>query len=340
MSTRQPSSGSQELHSFAGPRSHQPLTKMHGSEVSRDPGSMRARAIALYLPQYHPIPENDEWWGKGFTEWTNVAKAKPLFPFHYQPHVPGDLGFYDLRLAETREAQASLAREYGVEAFCYYDYWFAGRRILHRPLDEVVKSGKPDFPFCVCWANESWSGVWHGTGRRTLIEQTYPGVEDHERHFEALLPAFQDPRYVRVHDKPVFLIYQPGQIADKDKTPQLWRDMAKAAGLGGLHLVAVFFGLAGSPAQHGYAAAAVSRLHPRREFYDRREIARLATRALCKALRLPSLYSYKRAIRHLLASRLDVNVYPTVIPNWDNTPRSGRRGLVLHGSTPALFANH
>ena len=133
-------------------------------------------AVALYLPQYHPIPENDEWWGKGFTEWTNVTKALPLFRGHHQPNLPADLGFYDLRVPEVREAQAALAKHYGVGAFCYYHYWFGdGRRLLNRPFDEVLESGKPDFPFMLCWANETWSGVWHGVPGKTLIEQRFPG---------------------------------------------------------------------------------------------------------------------------------------------------------------------
>jgi lipopolysaccharide biosynthesis protein len=118
------------------------------------------RHIAFYLPQFHPIPENDRWWGKGFTEWVNVVQAKPLFKRHYQPHIPADLGFYDLRLSETRQAQADLAREYGIYGFCYYHYWFHGQRLLERPFNEVLSSGKPDFPFCLCWVNESWLSKW------------------------------------------------------------------------------------------------------------------------------------------------------------------------------------
>src|ERR1700730_1489214 len=130
------------------------------------------RAIAFHLPQFHPIPENDEWWGKGFTEWTNVARARPLYPGHVQPRLPSELGYYDLRVAETRAQQSALAREYGVEGFCYWHYWFEGRRILERPFSEVLTSGQPDFPFCLGWANQSWTGIWHGAADRVLIEQT------------------------------------------------------------------------------------------------------------------------------------------------------------------------
>ena len=175
----------------------------------------RTRVLALYLPQFHPIPENDQWWGKGFTEWTNVARAKPLFGRHKQPRVPADLGFYDLRLPEAREAQAALARAYGIEGFCYWHYWFGdGKQLLERPLAEVVASGEPDFPFCLAWANETWTGKWYGAPNRILAEQTYPGEADHIRHFYALLPAFRDPRYVTVDGLRVFLIYKPAAIPD------------------------------------------------------------------------------------------------------------------------------
>ena len=196
------------------------------------------RAIAFYLPQFHPIPENDEWWGKGFTEWTNTAKAKPLFPGHYQPHVPADLGFYDLRLTETRIAQAEMAAEYGIEGFCYWHYWFAGKRLLEHPFSEVMQSGKPNFPFCLGWANDTWSGIWHGAPNRILIEQTYPGLEDYKNHFNSLLSAFTDDRYITVDGKPVFLIYKPHKLPDPIQFTDYWRELAHQAGLKGLHFIA------------------------------------------------------------------------------------------------------
>src|SRR4249919_2122094 len=168
---------------------------------------MKLRPIAFYLPQYHPIPENDLWWGNGFTEWTNVVKAKPFFKEHYQPHVPGELGYYDLRLPEVRQRQADLARENGIYGFCYYHYWFNGRRILERPFQEVFESGKPDFPFMLCWANENWTRVWDGDEKEILLKQEYD-LEDDRKHIQSLIPYFKDPRYIRIQNKPVFAVYK------------------------------------------------------------------------------------------------------------------------------------
>jgi lipopolysaccharide biosynthesis protein len=170
-----------------------------------------ARVLAFYLPQFHPIAENDRWWGNGFTEWTNVARARPLFRGHYQPHVPADLGFYDLRLPESRELQARLAASYGIEGFCYWHYWFHGKRLLERPFAEVLRSGRPDFPFALAWANESWSRRWLGEDREILQAQTYSPEDDRE-HARWLTAAFADPRYIRIDGRPLFLIYRPGDV--------------------------------------------------------------------------------------------------------------------------------
>jgi lipopolysaccharide biosynthesis protein len=168
----------------------------------------KTRLIAFYLPQFHPIPENDAWWGPGFTEWTNVGRAKPLFRNHYQPKVPRDLGYYDLRVEETRIKQAEMAKRAGIEGFCYWHYWFGnGKRLLERPFNEVLETGNPDFPFCLGWANHSWSSkIWSPTGSKNtpLIEQTYPGEDDIIAHFNANLEAFKDNRYIKINNKPVF----------------------------------------------------------------------------------------------------------------------------------------
>lgn len=286
----------------------------------------RPKTIAMYLPQFHPIPENDAWWGRGFTEWTNVARATPLYPGHYQPHVPADLGFYDLRLAESREAQAALARDHGIDAFCYYHYWFAGRRILERPFNEVLASGKPDFPFLLCWANESWTGVWHGLPGKKLIEQTYPGIDDFVAHFQALLPAFRDKRYLTIDGKPMFLIWKPQQLPDARHFTDLWRGLAKAAGLPGLHLVGVKHNFLDWTAEsmgldavlRVFMPAAVKNMHQGKQY--------------------PAIYDYEDIYRQFLPpDPADGKTYPSVLPNWDNTPRSGVNGVVLEKASPALF---
>ena len=205
----------------------------------------KARVIAFYLPQFHPIPENDKWWGKGFTEWTNVAKAKPLFRGHDQPRIPADLGFYDLRMPEVREMQAELACEAGIEGFCYWHYWFGnGRMLLERPFREVLDSGKPKFPFCLGWANHSWSTkTWidkkGAVGNAVIAEQTYPGVDDYRMHFDYLLPAFKDRRYIKVDGKPIFVIFAPLDIPDVSSFISLWRRLAQEAGLNGIHFVGI-----------------------------------------------------------------------------------------------------
>ena len=304
----------------------------------------RARLIAFYLPQYHPIPENDLWWGKGFTEWTNVAKARPMFPGHYQPHVPSDLGFYDLRVPETREAQAELARLYGVEAFCYYHYRFACHRLLERPFMEVLQSGRPDFPFCLCWANMTWTGIWHGAPDRILIEQTYPGEDDHRAHFAALLPAFKDKRYLTVDGKPLFIIYLPQEIPDPTNTLGLWRKMAIDAGLNGLCILANTWDAAWDLPGLGFDGAVLHpplHLHARSDRHAKSPPARKIRAWLEGKLGLPSVQNYERVLPGMLPGRLpNAHTFPTVVPNWDNTPRSGKNGLVLHGSTPSLFRQH
>ena len=299
------------------------------------------KVLALYLPQFHPIPENNEWWGEGFTEWTNVVKARPLFRGHAQPHLPADLGFYDLRTPEVREAQAELALRHGISGFCYWHYWFGGRLLLNRPLEDVLDSGRPDFPFCVAWANQSWSGVWHGSPDRILMEQTYPGPDDDARHFAYLQRAFEDSRHVRIGGKPIFFIFVPhGRtgLPEPARFVERWQNMADQAGLGGLYLVACLGEKDVAYAtcfEDGFDAAMYYELP-----FEHTAQTWLRERFLVKGMaRGPVRYRYAPTFQDTPSS-LRGRVFPTVWPNWDNTPRCGRRGTVAVGATPARFGAH
>lgn len=306
----------------------------------------KARVIAFYLPQYHPIPENDEWWGKGFTEWTNVGKAKPLFKGHYQPRVPADLGYYDLRVPETRKAQADMAREYGVEGFCYWHYWFGnGKRLIERPFNEVLASGEPDFPFCLAWANETWKGFAHGmTNRNVLIEQLYPGVEDYIAHFYEVLPAFKDHRYIKINNKPIFMIYKPLGDPQVLVFMETWRKLAIENELDGIYFVGHHNDMKNSLEDiknSGVDAVNTTRLNNyiinHRTFYQK------VQGRLNRLLRGSALaYSYEVMSKYFLSKTEDSqeNVFPSIIPGWDHTPRSGIEGLVMTKTNPGVFSKH
>ena len=323
----------------------------------------KIRFIALYLPQYHPVKENDEVWGKGFTEWTNVAKARPLFKGHYQPHIPADLGFYDLRLEQTRIDQAELAKQYGIEGFCYWYYWFGnGDKILEMPIQEVIKSGKPDFPFCLAWANHSWTtATWTKEKKETVIikEQKYLGKEDYKRFFMELLPAFKDKRYITVDGKPFFMIHNPDVIPDLDVFIETWRQLAKDNGLKGIYLVGSCMGVSYRNDKDGHKLPDLSETG---SLYDKlleqgfdavnarsmsRAIVQLQGRvknfiytALKTRLNMKFLQRYKQEdINSRLLSEFDKrdNVFPSLYCNFDRSPRAGKTAVILTDSTPAVW---
>ena len=310
----------------------------------------RTRVIAMYLPQYHPIPENDEWWGPGFTEWTNVAMAKPLFKGHNQPRVPADLGFYDLRLPETREKQADLARDAGIEGFMYWHYWFGnGRRLLERPFNEVLESGKPDFPFCLGWANHSWSRkTWtakNNMGKSSLlIEQEYPGVEDFVQHFYSVLPAFKDPRYITVDNKPFFLIFDCINFPNIQLFIKTWQDLAISNGLKGIHFVGNANGyIAESKIQDiiscGVNAVVFTNAAKAQERCAKGKFRLLLKKIFRKYLNTgPECYEYSEIIRNIHSNyEKKENIYPCIFPEVDRTPRSGKSALIYRNSSPELF---
>lgn len=294
----------------------------------------KARIIPFYLPQFYPIPENDEWHGKGFTEWTNVTKAKPMFRGHYQPILPSELGFYDLRVPETREAQAQLAREYGIEAFCYWHYWFGeGRRILERPFAEVLASGKPDFPFCLAWANASWTGVWYGMKTSELLKQQYLGEADDEKHFYLVLEAFRDHRYLRVNNKPLFFIFDPGDHPYLHDFMAHWQRLARKEGLDGLYFVGATYDDNDLPGFDGTARLDPFEMPPQSRF--NRLWSLIKQRLLGHPRRV---IGYDEVLDCFDNRQLKANELPVITPNWDNSARSGVRGSVVVGADPEKFS--
>lgn len=313
--------------------------------------SFDIKAIAFHLPQYHPTPENDEWWGKGFTEWTNVAKAKPLFPDHYQPHLPADLGFYDLRLPEARQAQADLAREYGIHGFCYYHYWFNGKRILEQPVNEILRSGEPDFPFCLCWANENWTRTWDGQEKAVLLEQNYSEADDRE-HLRSLADAFRDPRYIRIDGKPLFLVYRVTKLPDPKRTAEIWREEARNLGIGEIFLCRVesFAGdsIILDPHEIGFDAAVefqpdgrycgdlLYRDRQNQFLYRLNKKLGLGTKTYGED---NNIWSYSQLVDNVIADKAPSTYlkFPCVTPQWDNSARRKTGANIFHGSTPELY---
>src|SRR3984957_3492406 len=290
----------------------------------------KPKALAFYLPQYHPIPENDEWWGKGFTEWHNVTKARPLFPGHYQPQLPGELGYYDLRVPEVRIAQAELAREHGVHGFVYYHYWFHGRRLLERPFEEVLASGVPEFPFALCWANEEWTRGWDAQTGHVLVRQEFSEADD-RAHIRDLLRAFKDPRYITIDGRPLMLIYRPALIPDLIRTSEIWRSEVQRAGFPDLYLCWVeSWGIPpggqgpkpfGLDASVGFMPVLGKQWHPA-----------LGTLGDHRIL------DYESAVTSAIEF-LDRpwKRFPSVMVGWDNTARRARGATIYHDATPERY---
>lgn len=309
----------------------------------------KVRVIALYLPQYHPFKENDEWWGKGFTEWTNVGRAKPQFRGHYQPRVPADLGYYDLRLPSVREEQAQLAREAGIEGFCYWHYWFGnGKQLMAEIIDEVIATGKPDFPFMLGWANHSWYAKnWNTSDTkgkdRLLIEQKYLGDDDLRMHYEYALKAFKDKRYIKDGNKPLFMIYNAKETP-ANMIP-LWNKWAKEDGFDGIYF------LGNIPAyenentyiEMGYTAVIKNRTVSVMDKRFGNIFNKLWYKCNSHILHRPERkVEYSTAIKYLVDEKEDISeqIIPNIVPNFDHSPRSGRYGLIYNNSTPKLFYEH
>ncbi len=313
-----------------------------GGAGDRADGSPRARLIAFHLPQFHPIPENDRWWGRGFTEWTNVAKAQPLFPGHHQPQLPGELGFYDLRLPEAREAQARLAREYGIEGFCFWHYWFDGKLLLEHPLLETLSSGAPNFPFCLAWANENWTRRWDGQASEILQAQTYGGDRDDAAHFAWLLPFLKDRRALAVDGRPMFLIYRPGDLPNPARTIALWRRLAQEAGLPGLYLVAIITSFQNQSRpwrEVGFDGELL--FQPNFDVFAHQARLDQANRVVPTTRTAAVIAQYQNVwpLFAALSERTShtADVFASVVPGWDNTARRAKGSFILADPTPEQF---
>jgi lipopolysaccharide biosynthesis protein len=311
------------------------------------------KVIAFYLPQFHPIPENDRWWGAGFTEWTKTRGATPLFPGHYEPREPLGDHYYNLLDEKARAWQADLARSYGIYGFCYYHYWFRGHRLLEKPFAEVLRTGQPDFPFCLSWANESWSRVWNGRRWDILMPQDYGEAGDWRRHFEELLPAFEDPRYIRIDGKPLFIIYRPSHIPRCTEMLELWRTLARESGLEGLQLLHVLNtfeprrvpGFAGTiDLEPMYTIShRMPRLWRWRRYLRATMLRLTRRRADTPGSPFMDLIDYDETWEKILdrprrpGPELTI---PGAFADWDNTPRRGNRGTVFVGATPEKFERY
>jgi GT2 family glycosyltransferase/SAM-dependent methyltransferase len=296
----------------------------------------RVRLIAFYLPQFHPIPENDRWWGKGFTEWTNVARAAPSFAGHYQPHLPSDLGFYDLRVEAVMEEQAALAQRYGIHGFCYYYYWFNGKRLLELPLERMLATGKPAIPFCLCWANENWTRRWDGREQELLIAQHHSD-EDDEAVIRDLIPYFRHPDYIRINGRPLFLVYRVDRFPDMRRTSAIWRAAARAAGIGDIYLARVesfqFAVESEPPSRYGCDAAV--------EFPPHGSWSAGRTSAPGQLLNptfAGRVIDYRDLVlRHTRAELPSYVRFRTVMPSWDNSARQPDHAFIVHGASPGAF---
>ncbi|HEV7281170.1 MAG TPA: glycoside hydrolase family 99-like domain-containing protein [Pirellulaceae bacterium] len=305
------------------------------AELGRPLPGADVRLVAFHLPQFHPIPENDKWWGRGFTEWTNVIKGKSHFPGHEQPRLPSDLGFYDLRNDETRDAQAELAEYHGVHAFCHYYYWFNGKRLLHRPLDAMLKTGTPNFPFCLCWANENWSRRWNGGDKEILIPQTYqPGFAS--RFIEDILPFLEDPRYLQYEGKPILLVYDALSIPEIASVTDTWRKACKRRGLRDVHLAAVRKPYYPDADCKNAGFDSVVNFPPFGVSY--KELT-TEIEGLDPAFR-GKIYDYATVVDGDLARGETEDhsfVHRGVMLGWDNTARMGLDSHIAHGCTPETY---
>ncbi|WP_158259902.1 glycoside hydrolase family 99-like domain-containing protein [Phyllobacterium phragmitis] len=308
------------------------------SSVASKPSNRKSelkkiKSIAFLLPQFHPVEENDKWWGKGFTEWNNVIRGRPQFLHHYQPRLPKDLGFYDLRHPDTQQRQADLAQDHGVYGFCYYYYWFNGKKVLNEPIEQMLQLGKPDHPFCVCWANENWSRNWDGQERFVLLRQNY-SLESSRALIREFITMMRDPRYIRHNGKPVLLVYRIRIIPNWKETAEMWRQECRKAGIGEIHLCAARFALEpleGAPEEFSVDSYVLFPPHETQRNNQRHEVKNLNSHFNGE------IFSYDGVVTGDLErfkQGYPWKVHRGAMMGWDNTARRQHDSRIFHGATP------
>ena len=312
----------------------------------------KMKIIAFYLPQFHSIRENDRWWGKGFTEWTNVKKAKPLFKGHYQPRKPFNNYYYNLLDQETREWQANLAKKYGIYGFCYYHYWFNGKKLLEKPLEEVLRLKKPNFPFCMSWANEPWTRTWDGGENRILMPQEYGEKKEWREHFIYLMQFFKDKRYIKINNKPLFLIYRAHSIKKIDEMIIYWDKLAKKNGLKGIYIAETMTGF--NNKSFSKKSKAIVEFEPMYSLHnytgDYFKISnkfKLIFNNILSNLNISKRFFnivnydfvWDKIIRRQKKYK-GKQVFLGAFVDWDNSPRKGDKALIIKGSTPEKFKKY
>ncbi|WP_445730838.1 glycosyltransferase WbsX family protein [Mariniflexile sp.] len=319
--------------------------------------SNKIKFLAYYLPQFHPIPENDAWWGKGFTEWTNVKNAKPLFKNHYQPIQPGELGYYDLlEQPKVQEQQAELAKKHGIDGFVYYQYWFGDKMLLEKPAEVMLKNKKVDIPFCFCWANETWKGIWHGLDNPdVLIEQKYQGEQGYLEYFNYLLPFFKDDRYIKVDNKPMFHIYRIEDIPDLNLFIEVFNKLAVKAGFKGLYFISTVVSDNNVVLQNKWIQGQIGidvfrkMRYSKPQFFsvdsflgkvERRLKLKFRSSHKIGVRKKPLIFDYAKGVSKFNVKFPNTKYISCVFPNWDNSPRSGKKSLIFKNATPEAWQKH
>jgi hypothetical protein len=302
--------------------------------------------IAFYLPQYHVIPENNKWWGEGYTEWKNVKGAKPLFAGHYQPRVPLNENYYDLLDTKVMIEQSKLAKAYGVTGFAYYHYWFDGKRLLEKPVENMRRTPEIDMPYCLVWANEEWKKYWYGQGEEVLINQNYGSRKNWEEHFEYLLDFFKDERYIKIDGKPVFIIYRSGVMRQGKQMVDCWNRLAQKHGLPGIYIIGMknwefeTKACAWLDAMVDYEPTKEQRLKiMKKRIYDQKKLRERFDFGIWNRLTC-DIHSYAHINRQMLRISHEDNEFRGVFVDFDNSARAKKHGLIFYGSNPKRFKKY